>query len=221
MKLIYEELEGVLSWKSHEVPLITIQNIPYRNKFIQNAFEQSNVLSDSPFYISDDSPNDKEMKFETLINIFDIDVNSNVFVNKVKRVFEELILDDAFLLSEITDEIYRYIYAKSIALPVSVDLENELNIKRLLQLFDLKIAEESQTLLEKLINYLIVNTQLGICNIFIITNLKQYLTSDELMKLYKMINYEEIILILVENQPSEVLNGEKHFLIDEDLCLVY
>lgn len=221
MKLIYEELEGVLSWQSQEIPIIAIKNIRYRNNFIQKAFKQSNIVSDSPIYISDDSPNNKEMKFETIINIFELDVNSNIFMNKVKRVFEDLILEDVFLLSEITSEIYTYIYNKSITLPVSVELENELNVKRLLQLFEIKIVEESQTLLEKLMNYLQVNTQLGICTVFIVTNLKQYLTNDELVELYKMINYEELTLILVENELSEPIDGEKHFLIDEDLCLIY
>lgn len=221
MKLLYEDLEDIIHWKIDEVPVITITNLLYRNTFIQRALNQSNLLSDSPFYLSEDSPKDKELKFETIMNVFDLNVNSVNFVNKVKRLYEELLFEDIIWLSEIQGEIHEKLYGKSLRLPVSVELEDELNIKRLLQLFDLKIVEDYDTLLEKVVNYLLVNAQLGICNYFIIINLKQYLTPEDLSILYTTIEYEEITLILIENQVPQVLEKEKHFLIDEDLCLIY
>lgn len=221
MRLIYEDLETVLEWRSDEVPIIVIENLTYKNKFIKDFFQQSNTTNDAPFFISDGSVKNNRINFEVILNPFDIEVNKAAIVNATKKVYENLIIEDVYELSKLTGEVNTYLNRVANSLPVNVELEGNLNIKRLLQLFELSIVSESSTLLESIIDYLQVCTQLGLNNLYVFMNLKQFLNKDELKELYKFIMYEEINLILIENHMTDVIEKEKHFIIDHDLCVIY
>jgi|SRR5699024_8713277 len=223
MKLIYEHLEDTISWKKEEVPVIIIENVNYKNKFINDLFLQSKTNNDTPFYISNEAINNDKLNFETIINPFELNVNQVTILNKIRKIYEELIQEDYFKLSELTKDISTYLNNLALSLPVSIEWEGNLNIKRLIQLFELSILDDSTKLLEQIINYLQVNSQLGMSNLFVFLNLKQFLSQEELDELYLFIQYEEIFLILIENQNNETGNNsvEKQFIIDDDLCVIY
>lgn len=221
MRLVYKELDTILEWDNHLIPIIVIENLQYKNKFLEDLYFQSNTNEDDPFFISDKKKQNRKMKFEVIINPFDLEVNKRNIINKVSRTFENLIKEDYIELVALSDEINNYLYKKSHYLPISVELIGDLNIKRLMQLFELSIVDDSNNLLEKIMNYLEVNCQLGLNNVFIFVNLKQYLDQKEIYELYKFSKYEEINLILIENNIDKLLENEKKFIIDEDLCLIF
>lgn len=223
MKLIYEHLENTISWKKEEIPVIIIENVNYKNKFINDLFLQSKTNNDAPFYISNEAIKNDRLNFETIINPFELNVNHVTILNRLRKVYEELIQEDFFELSELTKDISTYLNNLALSLPVNIEWEGDLNIKRLIQLFELTVLDDSTKLLEQIINYLQVNTQLGMRNLFVFLNLKQFLSQEELDELYLFIQYEEIFLILIENQNNETGNNsvEKQFIIDDDLCVIY
>lgn len=221
MRLIYEQLETVLEWKETEVPIIVIENLAYRNQFIEDLFSQSNTNNDAPFYISDGSIENKQLKFETIINPFNLNVNQNNILNSLRKVYAGLIQEEYFELTALTSDISRYLNGIALSLPVNIQWEGGLNVKRLMQLFDLTVVDESTNLMERIMNYLQVNIQLGINELFIFINLKQFLDADELSELYEFLLYEEVKIILIENQVLKKHDYEKIFLIDDDLCVIY
>lgn len=223
MKLIYKSLEDTLSWKKEEVPVIIIENMQFKNLFINDLFLQSKTTNDAPFYISNEATKNDRLNFETIINPFELNVNQSTILNRVRKIYEGLIQEDYFEISELTKDISDYLNNLALSLPVNVEWDGDLNIKRLIQLFELIVLDDSSTLLEKIMNYLQVNSQLGISNLFIFLNLKQFLNVEELNQLYTFILYEEMHIILIENQNNRTSSGktEKQFIIDDDLCVLY
>lgn len=221
MRLIYKELDTILEWDHHLVPIIVIENLQYKNKFIEDLYSQSNTNEDDPFFISDEKKQNIKMNFEVIINPFDLEVNKRNIINKVTRIFENLIKEDYVELIALSDKVNNYLYEKSHYLPINVELIGDLNVKRLMQLFELSIADDSSNLLEKIMNYLEVSCQLGLNNVFIFVNLKQYLDQKDMYELYNFSKYKEIKLILIENNIDKLLESEKKFIIDKDLCLIF
>lgn len=223
MKMIYKSLEDTLSWREEEVPVIIIENMRFKNIFINDLFLQSKTNNDAPFYISNEASKNDKLNFETIINPFELNVNHTTILNRVRKIYEGLIQEDYFELSELTKDISNYLNNLALSLPVNIEWEGDLNVKRLIQLFELTILDDSTILLEKIINYLQVNSQLGINKLFIFLNLKQYLSVEELNELYIFIQYEEIHIILIESQDNKNTSNkmEKQFIIDGDLCVLY
>lgn len=221
MRLVYGQLDAILEWKETEIPIIVIENLAYRNQFIQDLFLQSNTNDDEPFYISDGSARNKQLKFETIINPFELNVNQNSILNNVLKIYEELIQEKYFELTELTNNISNYLNSIALSLPVNIQLDGNLNIKRLIKLFELTVIDESTNLMGRLMNYLQVNIQLGINDLFVFINLKQFLGEEGLNALYEFLLNEEVKVLLLENQVLKGHNREKYFVIDDDLCVIY
>lgn len=185
--MLYKHLEGTLSWKEEEVPVIIIENIQFKNLFMNDLFLQSKTNNDAPFYISNEAIENDRLNFEAIINPFELNVNHTTILNRVRKIFEGLVQEDYFELAELTKNINEYLNKLTLSLPVNIEWEGDLNIKRFIQLFELIVLDNSTTLLEKIVNYLQVNSQLGISDLFVFLNLKQFLTAEELDQLYTFI----------------------------------
>ena len=57
-------------------------------------------------------------------------------------------------------------------------------------------------------------------NNYVFVGLKQYLPISELERLYEYVFYEKINLIIIESIYTPLINGEKGWIIDKDLCII-
>src|SRR5699024_9524814 len=119
----YEHLENTISWKKEEIPVIIIENVNYKNKFINDLFLQSKTNNDAPFYISNEAIKNDRLNFETIINPFELNVNHVTILNRLRKVYEELIQEDFFELSELTKDISTYLNNLALSLPVNIEWE--------------------------------------------------------------------------------------------------
>lgn len=88
------------------------------------------------------------------------------------------------------------------------------------KLYNVKIDCEGIELLEKVVEYMKTMHQICHIKIFIFVGLKQYLTKQELEKLYEFVFYEKIILCIMEAEQTERIIGEKGWLLDKDLRII-
>ncbi len=115
-------------------------------------------------------------------------------------------------------EIYQFLsnLNSSSLYPLEYDEEND--ISALLKVFNVRLLEEENSLLEKLVSYIKVSTRyLGITEYFFV-NLKCFLSAEEVLLLYKEAALESAGVFLLENTLRDKLEGEKILIIDKDLC---
>ena len=115
-----------------------------------------------------------------------------------------------------------YSFCKSVCQDTgySIELDEEIDVAGLFKLFSLSLKENYKTLLEKLIEYVNVNTEFFKTKIFIFLFLTKFLPQTELQVFFEHCRYQDISLVLIEESFPNVLLGEKipyyGLIIDED-----
>ena len=101
---------------------------------------------------------------------------------------------------------------------VTYDLELDWN--NIFKMFKVRIEEDYLTLSEKLISFMRVCKELMGFKLLVLVNLKSYLTGESLHEIYKMANYLDLNILLLEHGESEKVEGEKIYIIDKDKCII-
>lgn len=105
-------------------------------------------------------------------------------------------------------------------MPYPVKFRLELDERQLFKQYDVRIEYDESCLLEKVMNYIQIQSSLCGVKILIFVNAKAYFTKEQLQEIYKCAFYNKIHIIMVENFKSYVLQDEKYYIIDSDKCLI-
>ena len=98
-----------------------------------------------------------------------------------------------------------------------MNVENEVTIENITKFIKVSI-DNSNELLDSLFLLIDLESTLLTNNILFFINLKQYLSTTELIELYKYAIYKEIKIVLIDSQSYGVtLKYEKKYIIDENL----
>lgn len=220
MKIGVEYFENDIILNDNTVFTIEIENKKYFYRFVKDlCFLNGSFLVDSIKFFGENSKEKSEFrKIKVFINYFDFDLNSKKYSNDIFKFLLEN-LDDM----EKSDIIKTYnkliqIYNRilnNIDLPLSVS--NDSSIESITKLMKI-VINEKDNLLENLLLLIDLEKMLSKGTILFFVNLKQYLSTEELMEFYKYSLYNQVQIILVDSQSYGVCNNyEKKLIIDENL----
>ncbi len=131
---------------------------------------------------------------------------------------QEFQIETASVYEQLTAYMEQLI--KSVDYSVSFSLPDD--VGSLIKIAKVHFESDSGTLAERLLNYMTVCSELLGMSCFVLMNLKSYLTESELRKLYKMVLYKKINILLLESTQKNIITEyECVRLIDEDLCELY
>jgi CRISPR-associated protein Csn2 len=161
-------------------------------------------------------PLDKAM--EVVFDPFSADVNKREILAKLygrmkgDALGEDLYMHTNGLLSEIEAGLRRIIDDNG------SNLESDSpDIVGLFKLANVRFAV-SESLLERLCDYMdACHGYLG-ARIFVFVNLKSFLSEQEMLKMYEHSRYHKHVLLLIENRQSWSSGEETTRIIDSDLC---
>lgn len=171
------------------------------------------------------SEEDKPVKLQEcvncIINPFILSLNEKKVINKLYDLLKKEIQSSELLLEN--NEIYSLINQYSIHISQWSDWElvysDKMDVHNLLKFMDVKFAEEQDTLIEKIIQYIKVVHDLLRIKCFIFIHLLSYINGYELEKLYEFAEYQKIHILLFESkQPNNVKDYDSVVIIDEDGC---
>lgn len=168
--------------------------------------------------------NDKQInpdKFGDIItNVFSFDINNK----KVQTLLYKKIEENYFFttsmqeLNSLNVNLINLFSNLFTDLPFVLDYK-ELSLQDLLKTCSVKFQEDYESLLEKIVNYVNILTELKSCKFLILVNVKQVLDKNSLHELYKHCLNEKIALLLIEHIKTEPLfKEERAITITEDLC---
>lgn len=161
---------------------------------------------------------DNVKDFYMLTNYFASFINDKKVLNKLYQKLSELVTGDfvqeyaeiqskiCILFDKLNAESYVPLTYMAEALPTE-----------LFKSYCVKVEEDTK-LLDRLISFVTIAATLLKIKCLFFVNLKSFLDGEELVKLYKAAELEEVALFLFENKCEEVLKGEKVRIIDKDLC---
>ncbi len=204
-----------------ESPLIIY--LENSNDFYKKVCELSNAFNgqETSFTFWE---NDKQInpdKFGDIItNVFSFDINNK----KVQTLLYKKIEENYFFstsmqeLNSLNVNLINMFSNLFTDLPFMLDYK-ELSLQDLLKTCSVKFQEDYESLLEKIVNYVNILSELKNCKFLILVNAKQVLDKNSLKELYKHCLNEKIALLLIEHIKTEpLLKEERAITITEDLC---
>ena len=222
MKLYHSILEKPIEFAENEINIVVVEDQKIMSSLINELVTQLNGL-DGEFVLSNNN-NIVELSknCDLIINYFDLNLNSKKILSKLFGILSNDAMSEGFYQNtlELKSKIFDYIENLVCLNKYNVVYAHDFELNTLLKLVDVNIDSNSSTLFEKLIDYLTVMIELININCFIFINIKSFLNKNEMIELYKYLNYNKINVLLLENRIVSKLNHENYIILDDDICII-
>ena len=221
MRFIIPEYDFEMELQENEVGILTIENPQVYEYVLGDLWNQfQGELGDCIISDADRQYKISEEVF-CIYQVFDLNISDRKIMN---QIFKELTENANSQLYRSTSELQTHLinYMDSVIQSVSYHLEYQesLDLKALFKMMGVSVGKLSGTLLERLVDYLSILHRICGISIFVIPNLKYYLSEEELQELYKFARYEKLFLIIIEGLQSQILQYEKSWIFDKDYCII-
>ncbi len=217
MTLAVDYFDNDINLVDDKVFTIEIENKKYFFRFINDLYNLSsnNYIEDLNLF-----DNNKEVinkKIHVFINFLDFDFNSRKYSNDLIKYISKNLEDeernDLLKLYNKLSSYYNKILHK-MDLPLTLDT---IDINNIIKNIKVKIDSKND-LLNNIFLLIDLEKILNTYNILVFINLKQYLSQNELIELYKYSIYNQVNIILVDSQSYGIkLDYEKKLIIDVNL----
>lgn len=221
MKLVHPLLEQQIMFSENNINVLVIENRKFMSEFVQEFNNQINGL-EGRFVLSDSGKEAKiDKKVEIIIDYFNIDFNNKKIINKLYKFMLETAMNEEFYVktTEVKNTILKYLYDIEEKIEFEVTNDEEFDITLIFKAINVKFEVNELSFAEKLVEYLKLLSNLGTIKIFILINLKSFVSDEELKEIYKYTIYNKLNLLLIENMESNAhFQEEVVHIVDEDLC---
>lgn len=214
--------ENKINFKEEKINILEIYDKKLFRNFISEINEQCNgeVEENNNIVLMEDSKRLKINKtIYLLTDLFNIEFNARKIINKIYSLISQNIKnrqDDE--LEKIILQLRKYLTEEINEIPFEFNMNSEIDIMDLLKVFEVKIDTTCYTTIVEKVEFMIdLISNLKIAEILVIPNLKTYLNVEELVEIYKYSIYNNVKLLIVENNKSnKTLIYEQKNIIDEN-----
>ncbi len=224
MMLAHPMFSKIIDFKNEMINILIIENQKFLTQLIEDIINQING-ENGDFVLSEDFiPLDMQKHLEIIIDFFNLDINNKkvltAIYNKIKKIAYD---DENYIKTEnFKTEAFNYIETLINQTEYPLILDVQFDISGLLKLFDVKIEINSNTFLEKIIDYMSVLYEFLNRKCIVFVNLMSYLDISEIELLYKEIQYKKYNVLFIENSfKTKIGEYENIYIIDEDMCEIY
>ena len=220
MKIRINGCDNDLEIDEQSISVIQVKDIKLFRKILDNINQKINEIENNEIFILDDKEGEISFSKEVFIlfDLFNIDFSSKKILTKMyNKIQDTLNQDEEIEFVDKLVEVRSVLVRHANELPFNYKIKEEIKLIDVLKLFEFKIDEQSyQSILEKLELFIDILSTLNISRFLIIPNLKDYLIEEEIIYLYKYSLYNNINLIIIQNDEKEKLEYERKLIIDEN-----
>ena len=220
MKINVNYLENEIDIVPDCVFAIEIENKKYFYRLTHELYNIYQGIVSNEITLYDDSNQEitGTNKIKIFINYFDFQLDSKKYINDIYKNIENNISEEnkMKLINEYKKIISLYKRAlNEIDLPICIN--PDFDVESLTKLLKIKLEIKNE-ILDNLLLIIDLENALNRKNILFFINLKQYLTNDELLELYKYSIYRQIPIVLIDSQNyGTSIKYEKKLIIDSEL----
>lgn len=220
MRMIYGKRNLKFDFYENEVQVLVIENPGTFSEIVWDLQRQLEG-EDRQIILFDDEKLLPIKYIEIIIDPFRLEINNRKIIGKLYQELKEISNEDFYVEEgRLCTEIVNYLDDLSGKLPYSISFSTELEVSSLFKLYDLKLDVETESLLQKLIEYLQIMSSLCGIKLIVLVNIKHYLNNTQILELYKTAFYCKISLFLIEAAQKDILTGERVSILDSENCFI-
>lgn len=220
MKININYIDNIIEIIDDKIMSIEIENKNYFYRLVSDLYSiiNSEIVEDITFYDHNNNELNINNKIKIFVNFFNFEFDSKKYTNDInKYIINIMDENDKMLLLKSYNKLidsFLKILNKS-ELPLNI-LE-EITIDTIIKNLKLTINPKN-SLLDNLLLVIELEKTLKTYNLLVFVNLKQYLSNQELIELYKYAIYNNIKILLIDSQSfGGTLKYENKLIIDSNL----
>lgn len=219
MKLANSKFFETLDFEKGSQTLV-VENVELlRIIILQLKFQINNKIGD--FILSDkDAILDISKNILLITDVFEISSLSKQLKNKLQQYVES---------NYDNDDLYQDLYQKLIdfgndlinSSPYPLCFNQSITKIDMIKLLDIQLEHNYSSLLEEIVDYIDIFSQIIKTKLFVFISLRSYLTGEEFNNFIKIMDYKGIRILLIERYLSldnSIVNNVQ--IIDKDLCVI-
>lgn len=212
-------LENKILLENDKINILEIYNKKFFCNIITELINAENENNNQIVLTENGKRLDISKEIYVLTDVFNIEFNSKKIINKIYNIIIENIKNrQDNEIENISLKLRNYLIEEINELPFEFSMNSELEANELLRIFNLKIDVNCYNTIVEKVEYIInLISTLKIAKILVIPNLKIYLDEKELIEIYKYSLYNNVKLLILENNRYEgLLTYERKNIIDEE-----
>ncbi|MCH5267662.1 MAG: type II-A CRISPR-associated protein Csn2 [Lachnospiraceae bacterium] len=223
MKLVHPDLQFQIEFAENTIPVCIIES-PVRWRKIQKEMFSQCQGGDGSWVLS---TGEKELKLnksvEMIFNPLQLEENQRRILNGVLQSICQMAVNERYWKKgqELNTTIQGFFAELEMEYPFEYQINEEIDFSALAKAMGIRIEQEYETDLERLLQYCILAKEILKANLIIFWNLHNYFSVQELESLYQEISVRKWNVLLMENSVVHKIPVEKYYIIDKDNCEIY
>lgn len=222
MMIAYPAADICCELNEDKILTLTIENQHLFYSII-NDIQTQLEGNDGKFVLSENfQPLDMRKYIELITQLVPFTVNQKELVSKLHFLLKRKAVDEIMYQSthEIISKISEYLYKLTEEQDMELAINAPDDIAGILKAFDVRFEDNDMSLPEKILEYTITLNELKGTKLFIIVNLRSYLTDAQAEQLFQSMLLKKLQLICIESSEHERLKNEEVIIIDKDMCII-
>ena len=221
MRLVYPEYDISINIVENRTNILVIENPKVMSELLRELFCQAEG-EEGKFVVSD---NNGELNFAKAVhivpNVFQLNCNERKIITRLYQLMEEMTTEN-FIQEGIqtNGEVSKFVNQMCSQVPYHLEFQNQFTPADYLKLAKVEFVHECDSLLEDIIQYIDIISQLFSPELIIFFHLKLFLPVNEIKQLYEYAFYHKIPIMIIEGNMSEKLPEEDIIIIDRDCCTI-
>lgn len=219
IKLIHERLNEPIVFEESICALVVEKKEEFTRIVEEIRIQQQTGLGN--FVLSDNEKTiDFSKKSDLMIDYFSLSLSDKKIINSLyKKIQSDYFSSgDETLMAEINKIAFSLLDKIVVDSEFDLTYEKEMSFTEILKECGVRIVEDYDCLLDKIVTYIDTKIALDGIKLFITVNLSAFLSEEQMKELKKHCDYNRIHILLIENSIGENLPADKITVIDKDLC---
>lgn len=219
MKLDISYFDNVISFENGSVSVLEIENKDYFYYLVNDFIQLENGLFvENIRFLENDGTERSHITFKVIVNYFVFSFDSTKINNYVmKQILSSIESKEKENINKEFQKICKCFLEILGKIDLPLSFEDELNMESFIKLLKVRLSSKNK-LIDNLLLLIEISKLLENNDLLVFVNLKQYLTKEELVELYKYSIYNEVKIFLIDSQAYGIkLDYEKKLLIDENM----
>lgn len=182
----------------------------------------NNAKSDSKIIlIENDGEDIPSSKYEFITSPFTISLNSKKLLGSALKDIEASICENYYdKFQEINTDILNLLDQAILDLSYDISFDCIKEIKDIIKACDISFEEKQLSLLEKITDYIKLESKILKLKCIIFVNIHDFLDNDEIQLLYKEAFYQKVQIIIIESHEINKKTCERVHVIDQSQCII-
>ncbi len=219
MKLIYPEVNSIISIKQDMFNSLVIENQSLLYKFIMDIHQQMEKRDGKVVLSQNNELLDICKNVELMTDVYGFCLNSKSILGKITDILCQKAVDEVHY--EQSMRLISDIEAYFDDLVWDMDCEivcNDINVKQLIKSISFEVVDDKEFLAERILRYMeMVRMFLG-DKLFLFVNFRGFIEESQFQRLTDTMIQHEYHALFIDNKEFAMLENENRLTIDVDLC---